>query len=165
MSDEELKVIYIRAGTGVNEQADLAGLIGRIMRAAITTNNQRFVLQLAPDQSVLTSSQAWRTLKQVSIKQGLSLVVAGGTTQVRELANGAGFPLIGTADMPQTEQIDLDKIRTQVVGFTLPEELGGMNFEVMAEEYRRGEPDSALRTIGGFIEFTKKKYYRAKDAL
>lgn len=165
MNDEELKVIYVRAGTGVNEQADLAGLIGRIMRAAITTNNQRFVLQLAPDQSVLTSAQAWRTLKQVSLKQALSLVIAGGTAHVRDLANGAGFPLIGTAELPMPTPLDLERIRTQVLGFTLPEDLGGMRLETVTTEYRKYEPDETLQTIGGLIEFVKKNYYKSKDTL
>lgn len=163
MSDERPRVIYIRAGGGSNEQADLVGLISRIRREAITANRNYFVLQLAYDQLVLNTPQAWHTLKQVMIKQGLALVVSGGSNDARELANTAGFPLIGTAESQQMNPPDLEHIRAQVIGYILPEELGGLNFEEIANEYRNYEIDSALRTTGGFVDFVRQRYAKRQN--
>ena len=162
MSDERPRVIYIRAG-GSNEQTDLVGLISRIRREAITANRNYFVLQLAYDQMVLNTSQAWHTLKQVMIKQGLALVVSGGSNEARELANAAGFPLIGTAENEQMNPPDLDHIRAQVLGYIMPEELGGLSFEEVAEEYRNYEIDPSLRTTGGFVEFVRQRYAKRQS--
>ncbi len=158
MADDHPRVIYIRAGSSGNNQADLVGLISRIRREAITTNRQYFVLQLAYDQSVLDNPTAWNTLKQVMIKQGLALVVSGGSNEARNLANAAGFPIVGTAENEEMIPPDLDRIRAQVLGHILPEEMGGLSFEQVAEEYRNYEIDSALRTAGGFIEFVRQRH-------
>lgn len=158
MSEINPKVIYIRAGNSGNDRSDLAGLIGRIMREAITSNTQYFVLQIAYDQEVLKSVQAWKTLKQVTLKQGMSMVVSGGSDEVREMAMASGFPIVGTAESHETSPADLERIRAQVLGFALPEELGGLNFEQVAVEYRKYEMDGSLRTTGGFIEFVRQRY-------
>ena len=158
MSEEQPRVIHIRAGNTTAEQGDLAGLIGRIMRESIASNNQRFILQLAHDQRVLNTLQAWKTLKQLTNKQGMAVMVAGGSEDVRDMANTAGFPLVGTAELqtiPATEA--METMRTRVLGYTLPQELGSLNFEQMSNEYRRQFPDPTVRTVGGFIDFMRQK--------
>jgi hypothetical protein len=159
VSEDQPRVIYIRAGaSGASEQIDLVGLISRIRREAIATSRNYFVLQLSYDQRVLITPQAWNTLKQVMIKQGLALVVSGGSNDARDMAHVAGFPLIGTAENEQMNLPDLARIRAQIVGYILPEELGGLNFEKVAEEYRNYEIDTALRTAGGFVDFVRQRY-------
>jgi hypothetical protein len=159
VSEDQPRIIYIRAGSSsASDQADLVGLISRIRREAIATNRNYFVLQLAYDQGVLVIPQAWNTLKQVMIKQGLALVVSGGSNEAREMANAAGFPLIGTAEEAQMKPPDLARIRAQVFGHTLPEELGGLSFDQVTEEYRNYEIDASLRTTGGFVEFVRQRY-------
>ncbi len=156
--NDEPRVIYIRAGVSKDDRGDLAGLIGRIMREAITSSSQCFVLQLAGNQQVLDSLQAWKTLKQVTVKQGMALVVAGGSNEMRDLANLAGFPLVGTADTAEFAEVDLNRVRAQVLGYTLPAAQGQLEFEKLADEYREQESQAERRTVGGFIDFVRQNY-------
>lgn len=153
--NQEPKVIYIRAGSGTNEQADLIGLIQRIIRESISTNNQYFVLQLAYDQQVLNATQTWKTLKQVTVKQGLALVISGGSNEAREMANEAGFAIVGTADDANTVSVDFDQIRMQVMGHNVSEEIGNVPFDQISSDYRIYEGQASARTVGGFIEFVR----------
>ncbi len=158
MSEEQPKILYVRAGSRTDDKADLVGLISRIRREAISSNRNYFVLQLAYDQSVLNDIQSWNTLKQVMIKQGLALVVSGGSALARELANIVGIPLIGTAENQEMHMPDLEHIRSQIFGFVLPEYLGGYNFDQLSDEYHSYEIDTSLRTAGGFVEFVRQRY-------
>ncbi|HEX2913457.1 MAG TPA: hypothetical protein VH186_21820 [Chloroflexia bacterium] len=156
MNEEQPRVIYVRAGAGRTEKADLAGLIGRIMREALTSSSQYFVLQLAYDQDVLSTAQAWKTLKQVAIKQNFALVVSGGSDEVRAMADSTGFPLIGTADTVEASPPDLEQIRVQISGYSVPDEMANLSFDQLVDDYRTHEKDSSLRTVGGFIEFIRQ---------
>ena len=156
MNEEQPRVIYIRAGTSTTDQGDLAGLIGRIMREAISSNNQCFVLQLAHDQRVLNTPQAWKTLKQITTKQGMALVVSGGSNEVREIANSVGFPIVGTAELETAPpSAEIDTIRARVLGYSVSREMGGLSFEQLADEYRSTENNPTARTVGAFIEFVR----------
>ncbi len=156
MSEEQPRILYIRASPSENAHTDLAGLLGRITREAIASNNQRFILQLAHDQHVLDTLQAWKTLKQVSAKQGMAMVIAGGSEEVREMANAAGFPIVGTAEFNSPAQSgEVEALRTRVMGYTVPQELGELDFEEWARLYRQYESAAEKRKVGGFVDFVR----------